>query len=572
MSKLLTKFKRNAIDELINSVDNKKVSGATITTPGGGYSSSSVTNEKTIVSTLGGTTFRVTANATGNATSVSLVNAGVYNSNVAANNIATINTIGTGAGLTLNVSFTDEHSYYVFVGGQSEYPNSDTPLEIDNVETLRNTWNEMMFGKKANFSRMTKKYVWATGTVYTQYDDAEDLLGENFFVMNSKRDVFKCIYNNNGAESTIEPTKTASKIGVPVQEEDGYEWMYLYTISKSDYDKFVTFGYMPVTENQTVTDVAINGSIFNIKVELTGQNYPHHDGIIASVTNSAIFTIESSAITTSNYYKESSVAVIDTEGTTHVRQILSSNTSYGITVSEPFPAGFLNTSCKYFIGPTVEISSYTGSGAVAYSLLESGALDKIQIVEYGTGYKDATVRVFSGPNLGDGALARVILSPIGGHGSNVYDELHVDSLGVHCLFDEWGIGSSFNTDVTYRTVGLLKSDYQGTEFNQIRTINITENIVGTFSNGEIVYGSISNSSGRFAYANSSVLLLTGTNGSFQADEQLVGSTSGATRIVNEDLNGVDLVMYEGEILYVQNIQEVTRSASNKEQVKLVISF
>jgi hypothetical protein len=576
MSKLLTKFKRNAIDEFINSVDNKKVSGATITTPGSGYSNNA--SAKTIVSILGGTTFTVTANKSGNATAISLVSAGVYNSNVAANNIATINTIGAGTGLTLNVSFTDENNSYVFVGGQSEYLTTDTPIEVDNVETAYNSWNELMFGKKANFIRMTDKYVWTSGTIYTQYDDTVDLSDENFFIVTSKREVFKCIYNNKGAASTIEPTKLASKIGVPFKEDDGYEWLYLYTIDKSDYTKYVTANYMPVVANTLIADSAVDGGIFNIVVELDGEDYPYHSGDIL-FSNTSTIKLDTGANSTVNYYKDSSIAITNTiTGNTYVRKILSSNSTLWVT-TESFPNSFLsNTDCEYVIGPTVTVASDTGTGVIAYSVVVNGAIDKIQLVEYGTGYKDATVSITAGSGLGSGAAARAIISPIGGHGSDVYDELYVDSLGVHCLFDEWGTGNTFNADVTYRTVGILKNptDVNGTlytadTFNELATINISAG-TGTFTYGEIVKGTASNNFGRFAYANSSVVLLTGTNGTFVLGEDIVGADSRARRTVTAASSAVDLKLYSGEVLYVQNIQEVTRSQANKEQVKLVISF
>ena len=581
MSKLLTKFKRNAIDEIINSLDNKKVSGATITTSGSGYSNSSNDSVKTIVSTLGGTTFRVTANNTGNATAISLLSAGVYNSNVAANNVATINTTGNGTGLTINVSFTDENSYYVFVGGQSEYPTSDTPLEVDSTETTYTTWNELMFGKKANFARMTDKYVWTSNTVYTQYDDTVDLSDENFFVVTSTRDVFKCIYNNNGAPSTTEPTKRALRIGVPVEETDGYEWLYLYTIDKSDYTKFTTANYIPVVANTLIANAAIDGSIFNIVVEDGGEDYPYHSGNVL-FSNTSTIKLETGANSTINYYKDSSIAVINTvTGNTYVRKILSSNSTLWVT-TESFPNSFLsNTDCEYVIGPTVSVTSNTGSGIVAYSVVDTGVVDKIQIVEYGTGYKDAAVLITAGSGLGTGALGRVIISPLGGHGSDVYDELYVDSLGVQSLFDEWGSSNNeFNADVTYRTVGIIKNPtyangtaYTSNTFNELATINITSTgATGTFTYGELVKGTASNNFGRFAYANSSVVLLTGTNGTFVIDEELVGAESLARRTVTANSTAVDLKLYSGEILYVQNIQEVTRSPSNKEQVKLVISF
>ncbi|MFN9979667.1 MAG: hypothetical protein ACK53Y_07130, partial [bacterium] len=120
------------------------------------------------------------------------------------------------------------------------------------------------------------------------------------------------------------------------------------------------------------------------------------------------------ANSTINYYKDSSVAITNTlTGNTYVRKILSSNSTLWIT-TESFPNNFLsNTDCEYVIGPTVTVTSDTGSGIVAYSVVDTGAVDKIQIIEYGTGYKDATISIAAGSGLGTGAVARAIISPLG---------------------------------------------------------------------------------------------------------------------------------------------------------------
>ena len=102
MSKLLSKFKRNTIDEFINSVDNQKVSALAISAAGSSY-----VNAET-VSLFGGTTFTVTVNATANVTAATLVTRGVYNNNVP--NSAIYATGGSGTGLRVNVSFENENN------------------------------------------------------------------------------------------------------------------------------------------------------------------------------------------------------------------------------------------------------------------------------------------------------------------------------------------------------------------------------------------------------------------------------------------------------------------------------
>jgi hypothetical protein len=571
MSKLLSKFKRNTIDEFINSVDNQKVSALTISAAGTGY-----VNTET-VSLFGGTTFTVTT-ATGPVTDVTLVTKGVYNNNVP--NSAIYASGGTGTGLRVNVSFENENNFYVFVGKQSEYPTSDVAAEVESeTDSFYDVWNEMMFGKKPTFKRMVPKYTWTTATVYTQYDDQVELKDTDFFVITDTRDVFKCISNNGGANSTVKPTKSATYIGTPFQTGDNYKWLYMYTVAQSDKLKFTTNEYIPVTQDALVANAAVNGGIFHINVEDSGVDYPNHTGTITTTGSDSTIIIANTANTTSNYYRDSAIAVTNTSGNTFVRKIGTSNTAYGITITSSFPAGFLSNTCTYSIGPLLTITSRTGSNASAYAVMNSttGAITRVNMAQYGTGYKDATVTATAGTNLGIGAELRAIISPDGGHGSNVYDELYCDALGVHCLFDEYN-STTFNTDVTYRTVGLLKNPtytngtlYAANTFNQLCTINITGSGTGTYANGEVVTGSISTASGRYAFANSSVLVLTGVNGTFQSGEVLQGA-NGAQRIASSGNTAANLAIYSGDILYVQNIQEVSRSTSNKEQVKLVIRF
>jgi hypothetical protein len=473
------------------------------------------------------------------------------------------------------------NNYYVFVGEQSDYPTSDVTVEVESeTDSFYDVWNEMMFGKKPTFKRMVPKYVWTSGTVYTQYDDQAELKDTDFFVITDTRDVFKCISNAGGANSTVKPTKSATYIGTPFQTGDNYKWMYMYTVAQSDNLKFTTNEYISVTEDAIIANAAVDGGLFHINVEVSGSDYPNHTGTITTTGSDSTVIITNTANTTSNYYKDSAITVINSSGTIFVRKIGTSNTAYGVTITSSFPAGFLSNTCTYSIGPLLTINSRTGSNAFAYAEMNSvtGAITRVNMAQYGTGYKDATVTVTSGTNLGSGAVLRPIISPDNGHGSSVYDELYCDALGVHCLFDEYVGANTFNADVTYRTVGLLKNPtyangtlYAANTFNQLSTINITGIGTGSYANGEVVTGSISSASGRYAFANSSVMIMTGINGTFQSGEVLQGA-NGAQRIASSGNTAANLAIYSGDILYVQNIQEVSRSTSNKEQVKLVIRF
>ena len=68
------------------------------------------------------------------------------------------------------------------------------------------------------------------------------LYNTNYYVITSEFKVYKCIIAGAGA-STQQPTQTLTQ---PQAESDGYTWKFMYTISVTDAEKFLTNAYMPV--------------------------------------------------------------------------------------------------------------------------------------------------------------------------------------------------------------------------------------------------------------------------------------------------------------------------------------
>lgn len=109
------------------------------------------------------------------------------------------------------------------------------------------------------------RYDWQVNTLYVQYDSNDaDLVDKQFYVMTSTFDVFKCIYNNNGANSTIEPT-----IANPTPA-DGYIWRFMYSVPIADQSQFLMADYIPIT-NTPATPVV--GEIVTVKVTDGGSGY-----------------------------------------------------------------------------------------------------------------------------------------------------------------------------------------------------------------------------------------------------------------------------------------------------------
>lgn len=90
------------------------------------------------------------------------------------------------------------------------------------------------------------------------YSGASSLEQAEFYCVTSDLNVYKCISNNNNAISTVKPYGATFNL---LKMEDGYIWKYMYTISTSFVNKFVTPTDIPVTtalSNQYYSRGSIN--------------------------------------------------------------------------------------------------------------------------------------------------------------------------------------------------------------------------------------------------------------------------------------------------------------------------
>jgi hypothetical protein len=96
-----------------------------------------------------------------------------------------------------------------------------------------------------------------------------------------------------------------------------------------------------------------------------------------------------------------------------------------------------------------------GIGATATAVCSGGKVTKINIVNPGSGYTWTDV-VITGNTGSTGAVARAIMSPLGGHGSNAIDELNANSIVFYTSISrDKNQGIEINND--YRKVGLVRN-------------------------------------------------------------------------------------------------------------------
>ena len=111
-----------------------------------------------------------------------------------------------------------------------------------------------------NISPVITRFDWTSGVVYSYYSDTIDMFSQDqygnpvlmFYVRNSFDQVFKCLWNANGAPSTVMPSFTPGTYGTNgiFQGTDGYKWKYMYTIDTGSKRSFMDASWIPVPVGQ----------------------------------------------------------------------------------------------------------------------------------------------------------------------------------------------------------------------------------------------------------------------------------------------------------------------------------
>lgn len=404
-------------------------------------------------------------------------------------------------------SVKTEAAYYVFAAKHTPYANnSDTVITTPTDSLVDNTldiYNNMIFGKRVSNNdvvEMIPRYDWSSNTVFAQYDDTDsELFTKNFYATvnaGAQFHVYKCLYNNNGAVSTVEPTGTDANAFESLV--DGYVWKYMYSANAVTMTKFATSAYMPVVVNTAITEAAVDGSIEVINIDVAGAGYDNYlTGTFNSATdlriggNPVLYSIGSNASTLNDFYNGCLMYITSGAAEGEYRVI----TDYYISGSQRIAVledGFENT---VSVNDTFEIYPYvyvfdTGgqkqTNCIARALISSSSgnsVSKIDIINPGSGYRSATAVILPSPivDVSSNAVLRAIISPPGGHGSNVDTELGANFACVSIKFVE--NEEALTTFNDFRQVGILKDPL----FANVNIKLDINNTIGSFAPNERVF-------------------------------------------------------------------------------------
>lgn len=424
------------------------------------------------------------------------------------------------------------NDYFVYAARHVPYAGSDTSIPVPNnsINTIdTDVYDNMIFAKRVTSSDvafMAKKNLWTSNTYYDMYDHQDGALEtKNFFITvddDTEYNVWKCLFNNSTDTVTTRSTVAPSRVGSaadlnPVETGDGYVWKYMYTITKTQYEKFATSQYIPVIANTDVIEGATRGTIEVVKVEDGGARYDNYiaEGtfLSADITVGGIPTFygaPATAVAIDDYYQGCVIKLTSGTGNGEYRRIVNYE---GTSVQKKFilDRAFLNTPEP---GDTYEVYPYafiwgdgdetTPAEAIVYiDSASSNAINRVELLNVGENYRKAegyvseqpiTIppsifdetyiqlpEVVSSANGFAAASLRPIVSPRNGHGSDPYNELFAKRVCLSAKFinSESGI---IPTENDFRQVGLIKNPL----FTSV-DMNITGSVGPGFSIGEKVY-------------------------------------------------------------------------------------
>lgn len=359
-------------------------------------------------------------------------------------------------------------NFYLFIGQTLQWPQENSPpVPIDCENDISSAFRNMMSAKlitSSNVILAVPRYDWTLNTVYTQYNSAVNLLDPNlppFFVLTSNNSVYKCIGNNNGVASTIEPISTSTSV---VTTSDGYQWKYLLTVNATNIANFLSSTWVPIqtllsndSSNQwLVQQAAVPGTIDRIDVTISGVQY-------TSVPTVNIVGDGSGAVATASISNGGVVLVT-----------LTNNGQNYTYANITFTGGGVGATGAAAV---VTISPFSGHGADPVSELgASAAIIAVKLIEDESG-------TFTVSN--DYRQIAILCNPFLYGTSTPATGLDYDQT---FRFNITGfVGTQFNDDevVTGNTSGAtgIVLDWNSPTLKVI-------NVVGTFVSGETITGSV----------------------------------------------------------------------------------
>ena len=478
-------------------------------------------------------------------------------------------------------SEASKNVYYLMIGkstpfttGTSGGSDDSPPTPVDDIGTEFYAWDQTIALKNIASSEVNyaiPRRDWANSTTYDMYEHnvsssntttsgASNIYDSTFYFRTSDNRVYKVIDNNGGsAYSGSEPTSTSTS----TFELGGYTLKYMYTITASDQNKFLTADFMPVSTDSTVSAAATDGAIESLVVT-AGSGY-----------------------TNGTYY-----AAVYGDGT-------SAGTSSGAVIRITVSGGTIQS-----FGLTAGTDTTINSAGSGYTY---------GTVNLGSSYtfSDTDLSTASSMGSGSGGEVAVVISPKNGHGYDAPAEL-----GGHYVMMRTTLTGAEADDVLagndFRNIALVidpttyctTTAATTTTYRQTYALKLTSTS-GTFSADEKITQTTTGAIGKVVEWDSTLSILyyqqerygdygtnstTGAYVAFSGANVVTGASSSATGTPDASAdtavtlaNGSTITFSDGyanpelepdsgNIIYQENRRPISRATDQTEDIKIIVEF
>lgn len=430
-------------------------------------------------------------------------------------------------------SFVDSfanNDYFVFAGKHTPYPGSDAVLTTPNnsiKSTNIDVYDNMIFAKRISTDdvvHVVSKHLWTSNTFYYKYDHRDgNLYDKRFYTVvdnSTEYNVYKCLFNASNTTVNVNSTVAPSvKTIDPIVTGDGYIWKYMYSVTKTQYEKFATTNYIPVIANTAVEANATPGTIEVIDIVTSGRGYDNYiaNGVFRTTDLSVggvntIYGAPDTAEAEDDYYRGGVIKITASSvgAAGQYRRIVDYRGVGGqkiFTLNTPFttaPAA----GDEYEVYPYVYVwgDGTETTPAEGRAIIDSTAnsIVEIEMLSVGAGYRygesyagktSDTIPVTINSAFIDlpasvannagftAANLQPIVSPPGGHGSDPLTELGARRVCISTKFTN-SEGGTIPVENDFRQVGIIKNPL----YTNVDVILRAANTVGgNFNIGETVY-------------------------------------------------------------------------------------
>ena len=447
----------------------------------------------------------------------------------------------------------DDTSVYVGIGKADAWSNSlsditdTTPFTpVDALDATGEAFQNMIGMKlvgEADISHVVPRHTWENAETYVPWDsDDGSIFDKKFYIITSEFKVYKAI-KAGGAGSTVEPIQTLPD---PQAESDGYTWKYMYTLGVADAEKFLTNSYMPVkTIDSKAGDPPQTSEYSDDQAamdELNEADYAQYLNQKASLNSSTAAGIERIEVTNGGTYSATPVVTISGDGT----------------------------------GPATATAVMSGSGS-------NQTVASITVDAKGTDYTVADITFSTGD-----AAARAVIAPARGHGTDPVTEL-----GGFFIALNTQLTGAEDGDLTvgndFRQVTIVRNPFNygtavvatATTRKALKYLDFVSGVTVTnFDVDEVITGATSDAkafvverdatSGYLYYNQNSK---TGYK-SFEDNETVTGATSSTSGVLESSgaLGNPEVEPGSGAIMFLENRNPINRTATQIEDIKVIIEF